>query len=177
MIMRCKIQCIVLILALGFFSVSEAQSKSEKKERKQIDKQEAFNEIKDLVLSKKFEFIADQALPTGFRNVNLIGNPNYLRVRNDTVMADMPYFGRAYQSTPGERGGIYFEVLPEDYKVDINEKKRTISITFTAREDSKTYRCNLQVGGKEAASLSVIADHLSSISYWGDLSELPKAKK
>ncbi len=167
--MRHKMQALIVFILLGVFSY--AQDNGDKKEKRKQSKQEVYEEVKALVLSRKYEFVADQALPTGYRSVNLIGNPNYLRVSNDSVQADMPFFGRAYQATPGERGGIRFDNLAQEYKVEMNEKKQRIAVSFEVREEGKYYQCRLQIGSKESVSLSIISSHLQQISYNGELKE------
>ena len=67
------------------------------------------NELKKIISNNNFTFIADTAMPMSIANVkgienllppgsntasiNLVNNPNYLRVRNDSLYISLPYFG------------------------------------------------------------------------------------
>ncbi|WP_075601671.1 DUF4251 domain-containing protein [Saccharicrinis aurantiacus] len=165
-----KILGLLLVLMVSISTIT-AQDKLSKKEKRQLEKLEEFEKLQDLISNKKLEFIADRAFPTGYRNVDLTTNPNFLRISNDSAHAEMPYFGRAFSATPGERGGIRFESEMIEKSIEINEKKMKVTLIFEIKDDGKNYRCILDMFGGGSASLSVGSDHLQQISYNGNIEE------
>src|SRR4051812_38808283 len=83
------------------FSSSAQNNKNEKKEQK-------VTEIQDLVQSKSFVFVAQNVTPLGRRMINLTSTYD-VRLSKDTIISELPYFGRAYVAPldPAE-GGINF---------------------------------------------------------------------
>ncbi|TLX78393.1 DUF4251 domain-containing protein [Labilibacter sediminis] len=168
---------LVFALLLGVGNVW-SQDKLSRKEKKKIQKQEQLNEMIELVKDKNIEFVADRAFPSGWRSIDLISNPNYLRLSNDSAKAEMPYFGRAYQSTPGERGGINFDNKVSEKEMEINEKKGRISLSFEVKENNDVFRCQLDIFHSGSASLTVVSNNRQTISYNGNVEEWkPEEKK
>src|SRR4051812_10006074 len=100
-IKRSYIAITLLLILTSFFSGFAQQTKEEKK-------QQEYAQIQNLVNSKNYVFVAQTVLPLGGRVRNLT-SPYDLKVAGDTVISDLPYFGRAFVAPidPAE-GGIRF---------------------------------------------------------------------
>ncbi len=87
-----------------------------------------------------------------------------------TFKANLPYFGRAYQATYGGSGGVEFEGEPSELKVEENEQKGTVRLSFSIQAEnpsSERYEVNLEVGPTGYGSLIVRSNNRQTISYYG----------
>ncbi len=55
------------------------------------------------------EIVFDHCNPSGMGYKDLTTNGNYLKLRNDSAYAYLPYFGVAYKARLNSEGGIKFE--------------------------------------------------------------------
>jgi hypothetical protein len=127
--------------------------------------------------SNELNQLAPQLLPQGSNGarVNLIGTPNYLRIKNDTVSADLPYFGiMRFPRNPSNtnNSGVFFNGTPKDYEQKFNEKKRQTTISFDIKDDTESYQVFITVYSNKSARVSINSSHRNTISYDGDISEI-----
>ncbi|MDT0554832.1 DUF4251 domain-containing protein [Patiriisocius hiemis] len=157
----------------------------------EADKQAALS-VSNFLDEKQFEFeaewanplvsnelnqLAPQLLPQGSNGsrVNLVGTPNYLRIQNDTVSADLPYFGiMRFPRNPSNtnNAGIYFNGVPKDYKQSFNEKKQQTTISFDIKDETENYQVFITVYSNKSARVSINSSHRNTISYDGDITEV-----
>ena len=173
--MKTKITQLVLLLLIGSMPVLAQTSnlKAERAERRVAKERE----VAALVESKNFEFRADRAIPTGFRSVDLTTNPNYIRFSPDTIVSEMPFFGRAYSVPYGGDAGLKFEGKPERFTVE--KKKKNYSVEAKVKTNSDYYTINLTISFDGGASMSVTCNNRASISYNGEIyaKEKPQESK
>lgn len=153
------------------------------------------NSLEKVVSSKKIEAQFDFANPLSFNNVqgienllppgstlgniNLMGNANYLRIKNDSVSMDLPYFGeqqmyRGFSSN----GGIKFNGIPRKVKQEYNSKKAAYILKYWLNTEIESYTLILTLYASKKAVLNVNSSHITSINYNGDWQELkPKEVK
>jgi hypothetical protein len=161
---------ITLALIMLFYIGTLAQaSKEDQKEQK---KQERYQKIIELVESGQYEFNGQKANPQSGRQIDLTTRANFLRVDGTNAAAEMPYFGRAYNGVAytGGDGGINFDGPMEDYAVQLNDKKRRITVTFSVRSNNDNFRCRLTITSPDNATLLVTSNNRQSISYSGSIS-------
>jgi hypothetical protein len=91
---------LALLLVLG---ISAAQAQ---------DKDPA---LQQAVETKSFVFDAQTVLPAGEAARQISGERYELRVSSDSLMSDLPYFGRAYSAPLDGEGGIHFTSTRFDY--------------------------------------------------------------
>ncbi len=124
--------------------------------------------MKNLVESKNYTFRAQTAMPqTGqVRNLTSIYD---LKITANSIVSDLPYFGRAYgpvdpndggivftsndftyTATPKKKGGWEIAIKPNDIKADVRQMWLTITTTGYA-------------------TLRVIANNRDSISFSGQV--------
>ncbi|WP_047546096.1 DUF4251 domain-containing protein [Psychroserpens sp. Hel_I_66] len=114
--------------------------------------------LDQLVENKSFVIESDWALPqttnslmalqnAGFfaagdnaSRINLIGNPNELKIIGDSITSKLPYYGEVQSTTgySGSNSGINFEGELKDYRIEKNDDN-SYSITFDARSNSENF--------------------------------------
>ena len=162
-----------LIILLFSFIQSFSQEIS-KKELRQQKEQEEFNSTISLINSKEFEFNANQALPLNGPSIDLSTNTNQLIVKNDSLICDMPFFGRAFNIDYNEQGGFHFSGTISNYKKDIHSKKKKIELKFNLKNQSDSYQFHLTISFNKNASLTILSNNRAAITYWGKIDELKK---
>jgi hypothetical protein len=166
------------LLVLSVFMVlpsenMEAQKKKSKKEKRL----EQFAETQKLIDSKAFIFVPDRAFPQGGRSIDLTTNYGFIKVMGTDTEGDMPFFGRGFNVAYGGDGGIKFdktELLNET--IEVNEKKMRITYNFEAKGKNDTFRISMDISYSGNASVTVISNNRSSISYNGEISKLEEKK-
>lgn len=145
-------------------------SKKERKEQKAA-------EVKELINSGEYVFVANSAMPMAGRRIDLTSNYD-LKIKGNHVEAWLPYFGRAY-SAPygGGEGGIKFKEDVEDINVEFIEKKKSYTIDLEAKTDVDTYVMSLSVGLSGFATLNVVSNNRQSISYYGLIEAIEEDKE
>src|SRR5687767_9610598 len=83
---------------------------------------EKSDEIKQLIDSKRFEFIAQSMTPTSGRMRQLTSYYSLI-VKPDTLLSDLPYAGRAYSAPMDPTStGVSFTSTSYDYKISDRKK-------------------------------------------------------
>jgi len=166
--------CLAFIASMHFVN---AQTKAEKKEAKEEKAQNEYEATQALINSNAYVFEATWARTQKGRRINLVGNPNYLKINNNTSKAQLPYFG-VVQSVPyGGDGGISFESELSEYKVEKNDKKKKIIITYKAGNTSEQYSLTLTVYHSGSASLFINSISKNGITYDGMVTSAKEFKE
>lgn len=152
-------KALMLLISSMLFLYTSTNAQSSKKDQKSV-------EIGNLIQSKKFLFIAQYAFPLGGRSINLTSQYD-LRLSSDTIMADLPFYGRAFVApiNPSE-GGIHFTSTQFDYKVD-NQKKGGWNITILPKDTKDVRQMFLSITETGSASLQVTSNNRQSINFSG----------
>ena len=84
--------------------------------------QDSSGSVQSAIESRRFAFSVQSVMPTGgaMRQDSWVGYG--LRVAGDSLVADLPYFGRAYSAPVGTDGGIRFTSTDFDYVVKNRRK-------------------------------------------------------
>lgn len=168
---------ITLFLAVVVVSsVSFGQTKEEKKKIKEEQKEQGFQEMKALIDSGAFEFVGDWAISQRGRRVNLMTNPNYLRMDNEEADAFFPFFGERFSGSAGygTDTGIEFKTKVTKYKVTYNEKKKQVIVKFRAKSKYESYDVKMVVFSNNKSAVTVTSNHRSLMNYDGKVKELTK---
>jgi hypothetical protein len=158
------------ILAINFLLFTIALAAQSQEEDKAVIIQQA-------VETKNFVFKAETVTPQRGRMRQL--TPEYdLTIRPDTVIAFLPYFGRAYTAPIGSSdGGIKFTSTSFDYSAG-EKKKNRWEIVVRPKDVSDIRKLYLTVFNNGRASLRVISNNRDGISYNGYIKEgNPAGKK
>jgi hypothetical protein len=154
---------LLLLLLIASFQIANAQTT---KKQKQAAKEAA---IKKSIDAKQYTFVANYVLPQ--RGGGRVLTSDYdLRVKPDSVISFLPYFGRAYFDVaynPTE-GGIKFTSTKFGY--DVKEKKKGgWEITIKPTDAKNTDRLILNISPDGYASLSVTSNNRDFITFDGYL--------
>ena len=141
-----------------------AQEKRSKRERRQEEKEK----VQGMVDAQEYKFVAQFALPMSGRSINLASMYDMV-VTKDSVMAYLPYFGRAYvaPANPSE-GGIKFQSADFDYTLK-EAKKGGWTARIAVREAHHHYEITLNITTTGSANLSVSDNTRQPISFSGKI--------
>jgi len=161
------ILALCVLMAAG--GVLHAQEKMSKRERRH----EKTEKIQRMVNAQEYKFVARHALPMSGRSINLTSEYN-MSVAGDSVIAFLPFFGRAYVApiNPAE-GGIKFQSADFVYRLQ-NAKKGGWTALITVKEAQQRYDIALHITATGSANLSVFDNARQSISFTGHIEERRK---
>ena len=155
---------VTLFSSLLFFSIT-ALNAQDKKIRDSV--------IRNIIESKTYTFIAQTAQPTAGR-LRELTTTYQLDVNNDTVNADLPYFGRAYSAPiDPSQGGIRFTSTNFEY-ITTPKKKGGWNILIKPKENTDARQLILDVSSSGFANLQVLSNNRQSISFAGYVRERQK---
>ena len=168
-----KLRAPILILAMLLYGMSPIRAQ---KKDKNVEKDEQFKEMIDLIESGRYLFTVQSVNPSGSRPIHT--TTDYTLEANDsTYKAYLPYFGRAYQASYSGDGGIEFDASPENFELTLKERKRMVNIEFDIRAKNDNYSCFLSVGSSGYGTLSINSNNRQSISYSGIVGPLKEKKE
>lgn len=170
-------KAIIKILLISFaFLVSTQSVLAQDKKSKQEKKDMAFKEMQAMIEEGQFIFVPNRAFPQGHQSIDLTTNYGFLKFKGDKAESDMPFFGRGFQGHYGNDGGIKFKGEMTNKKIELNEKKRTISFSFEVKDDDY-FRVNMEIGYNGSTSVNVNSNKRSHISYQGNVEKLEEEKQ
>lgn len=165
----------ILILLFCFFSLSSTAQQKSKKEFKAEQEAKKLKEIDSLITAKHFDFQAQKVTPQGGRFRYLDYNTYYLKFNLTKTTCDLPFFGRAYNLPyGGGDGGIKFEGVPENVKIEKRKNNYRVKATVKGKDD--VYDLMFTVFFDGGATLFVTSNNRASISFDGVI-EAPKVEK
>jgi len=167
-----------LVLSIVFITIIIPAQAQNKKEQKNEKNAQAYTEIKALINSGIYIFESDWATTQKGNRINLISNPNFLKMDHENATADLPYFGVSQSPSVGfsGSGGIEFDGVIKDLKVDFNDKKQKVIIKFSAQNKTENFNATLAVYRSGNANLSIISNSRNSISYDGKVSKMKEER-
>jgi len=173
------------VLFLCFFSscksvdtVNNAKEEAQFEQLVQWVKQQSYqiniNAIYPFNSNATTQVINALLLPTGnsAARIDVTGEGNYIKVFNNKVKANLAYFGerRIGGNYGGTNSGIVFdEKTPEDYQIEINDKKKYVTVKFSANNVTENYSVTLRLFLNNNAYISINSSHLNQISYDGSI--------
>jgi hypothetical protein len=159
--MRVRPSIFILVLLHAFLN-SGAQDGRKEKEDQQKER------VQKMILSKRFVFIAQSVSPTGGPTRQLTSTYT-LKVLQDTVISDLPYFGRVYQPSIGSSdGGIKFISHGFEYTAE-DRKRGGWDITIKTNDVRNSPRVYLTISGDGNTTTRVSSTDRQAISYYGHI--------
>jgi len=163
---------VALLLMLLIPVLGVNAQKSDKKSRKEIraEKEALLKEqTQKLIENKNFEFIPDHAIPTRGRSVSI---SNFsVKVKGDTIVSYLPYYGRAYSVDYGSNSSPFdFTLVSEESNFSSNDKYNELKYMVKKGSDSLTYRFKIFEYG--SSSLDVNSTNRQPISFRGQVEEI-----
>jgi hypothetical protein len=127
--------------------------------------------VKSLIESKRFVFKVQTIMPLS-GTVRQSLNEYDIRLYGDSLISQLPYFGRAFTAPmPGERGGFYFTSTDFDYSVK-ERKKGGWEILLKPKDVRDVREYFISVSEKGYANLRVASNNRQPISYSGIIAPL-----
>lgn len=163
-----------LLMIFCSFNISAFAQEKTKKELKAEREQQKQDEIQKLIDSKNFVFEAQKATPQGGRFLILDYNVYFLKFSEAKTTCDLPFFGRAFNIPYGGDGGIKFEGIPENIKIE--KKKKSYNVKAIVKGKDDVYNLTFSIFYNGNASLTVNSNNRASISYDGIVSA-PKTEE
>ncbi len=150
--------------------------------------------LDNLVAKKSFEITARWArpmpsaalnsisnarlLPNGSNaaRIDITGNSSYLRLVDNRVEADLPYFGERQMSGgyDSQRTGIQFEGTPENLQIEPNSKTKGYTMRFNINNGIESFQVIAELMPSRSSTFSIVSSHRTQIRYDGTLSEYKK---
>ncbi|MDR6302104.1 DUF4251 domain-containing protein [Mesonia maritima] len=132
------------------------------------------NSIQELIIKSSVEIENRWMTPLRGNQISLIGNPNYIRIKNDSVNIQLPYFGE--RQIPGNYisngGGIQYKGLAK--KFEMTQQKKEISIYFEGKHENELLKFYLTIYPNAKVITKVSSSVRDNISYEGFLKEYKK---
>lgn len=128
--------------------------------------------LQSAIEHKSYTYLVQSVTPMkgGTRQLN----PGYtLSIKGDTLVANLPYFGRVYQSSIGADGGFNFTSHEFDYQIK-PRKKGGWNVSIKTKDLTSQRQFNLTVSKSGSTSLTVLCSDRESISYYGLLDTTKK---
>jgi hypothetical protein len=125
--------------------------------------------VQDFIKSKEFVFKAQTVLPMTGMSRQLTSEYD-VRFLGDSIVAYLPYFGRAYSAGYGEDGGIDFTSTKFDYKVK-QRRNGSWDVTIKPRDAKDVQQLNFTVSENGYATLQVTSNNRQPISFNGYIAE------
>jgi hypothetical protein len=154
-----------LFCCYGSLQAQDSPAQSSKQRKEAV--KEAY--VGHLVDTAYFRFKAEWVLPLGGRSRYLTSDYYDLTVSRDTIVAYLPYFGRAY-SAPMDPSQNGIQFTSKDFIYTTTPRKKggwNISIKFNDAGDVKQMELTVTTDGN--ASLQVTSVNRQSISFNGHI--------
>jgi hypothetical protein len=126
--------------------------------------------VQNIVSSKNFTFKAQSVLPMSGMSRQLTSEYD-VKFLGDSIVAYLPYFGRAYAATYGsEGGGINFTSTQFEYKAK-PRKKGGWDISIRPKDTKDVRELNFTISENGYGSLQVNSNNRQPISFQGYIVE------
>ena len=138
-----------------------------------------------IVADKNYVFVATSAIPMNSTEINnvlskmngsnggsisLTGSNYELKITPDSVIAYLPYYGRAYTAPIGnDENGIKF--TSTKYSYESVKLKKGWRVTIVIEDNKDNQRLNLNISENGYASLDLSSNTKQSITYNGYMAE------
>lgn len=155
------------LLLLSLAGTAQDQTKSRKEIRKERELRQT-EKIKKLLDAKSFVFKATHALPAGEGSIYLTSSYD-LKIKNDSAIAFLPYYGVAYTASYGGDGGFDFGELMKNY--ESQPSKTGTDIRFDVNTKKDRYRFFLSVSDLGYATLMVSSNNRQQIQFFGTIDQ------
>ena len=166
-----KLMTPVTLLLVTLMLASCGNTSRLTREQKNEIKRNKLASITELVESGSYTFNATAATPIGDKNIQLTPRYYSVEIQEDRINGNLPYYGQSHASSYESEGGIQFDGEPDEYEVEINEKRFNVKVSFVVSEAAERISGRLFISHDGYANLSVESSRRSAISYKGYVSE------
>lgn len=122
--------------------------------------------VQKALLDRNYTISVQSAHPSSGAPINL-SSPYSLKVKGDTVVSYLPFFGRAYSLPYGGGKGLNFTGKVISYETSRNKKEYNIKMGVDSDEDQYTYYIDVYENGR--AVMLVTSRNRSNITFYGEM--------
>lgn len=105
-------------------------------------------------------------------SISLIGNPNFLKIAQDSISSYLPYFGERQMNVGygmgNDGGSIKLKGLIKNYKIEKN-KDNSYNISFDADNKNENFSVYLRLFPNLNSTIRINSSSRFSISYQGQV--------
>lgn len=153
--------CRICLFSIAFTGVATILTAQKKTSDKAV-------QIKNMLDSQRYVFHAKSVVPSSGRQ-RYLTSEYIVSISKDTVISDLPYFGRAYSASIGNTdGGIRFTSVKFTYS-KVAGKKGSWKITIKPTDNRDVQQLLFTVYDNGTAYLTVNSNNRQSISFNGDI--------
>ena len=164
----------LLLITILLFTVATVKAQElSRKERKAAQEAEKIEKTKALIESEAWQFDARQMIPMRGKNKSLT-TAYSVTLKDKTVDSYLPFFGRAYRVEYGStESPMVFKTNIYDYSIE-KWKKGGWIVKFSAKNKSDVLNYIFKISETGTTTLNVNSVNRESISYYGDIVEIPE---
>jgi len=130
--------------------------------------QDKYLQLKAMIESKHYYFHANSATSMKGRTIQLTSE-YFLKMNNDSLLVDLPYYGRAYSSDyPGTDIAYQFTSTQFSYVIDTT-KNGGWEIAIVPKNESKASKIYLSISSAGYCTLRINSNSRQAISYYGTI--------
>ena len=152
------------IIIVTILCVACATTNRKQNDRKKLEKSEL---ISKAICNRDFKINVQTAHPTRGMSVTLTADFN-IRVKSDSVVSYLPYFGRAYNVPYGGGKALNFSGVTQDYKIT-QPKRDKMHMEFSVKNEEDMYKFYIDVFDNGKASINVMPQQRERISFNGEI--------
>ena len=119
------------------------------------------------ITNKNFTITIDQVAPMGKRTIKPTSTYT-LKISNDTIYSNLPYYGRAYNAPYGGGETLQFEKKAENYTCK-KTKRNNIRCEFNIRTKDDHYTFQIEIFKNGTARISVTTLYKQAITFYGTI--------
>ncbi|MGB8703463.1 MAG: DUF4251 domain-containing protein [Gillisia sp.] len=135
-------------------------------------------QVSELLNSRHFEIENNWTLPLSGNRINLIGNPNHIRVMGDSVDVFLPYFGVRHSGGGyNSENGIVYKGIARDFNIVAHDTKNIYDLSFKGSQGGESLNFFITVYSNGNTNTSVNSSQRQSISYTGKIKDLPRKEE
>jgi hypothetical protein len=131
-------------------------------------KQDVSLQLKNMMDSKKYRFLAISATSQKGRTVQLTSGYT-LKLNGDSLSVDLPYYGRSYTSDyPATDLSIEFNTSQFSYAAD-SATKGGWNITIVPKNQPKANKIYMSVSSNGYCTVQVMSNTRQTVSFYGNM--------
>lgn len=115
-------------------------------------------------------------LPPGSNvsRIDLTGMSSYLKVANDSVFAEIPYYGERQLPTTynPNNTGVRFKNTPEDFEIVQNNRTQGYTIRFNVANGTEAFAVIAEIFPNLSSTVNINSSHRTPIWYSGEVEKL-----
>lgn len=164
---------ICFIIVTHSCSSTDSLTREQRKAVKAEQAKDEFLLVKALIESGSYVFTARAGQSSNGVLIHF-GTPMYtMSVKDEIVKADLPYYGRFYESHYTNNPEIRFEGTHENMSIRENSKKGKITLEYNVRMPNDYFEVIMRVSSVSTVTLNVMSRNRPAMTFLGYLSILP----